>query len=44
MSSPKNVAEIAYELGFSDPAYFSRIFKKHFGQTPSEFQENAQKS
>lgn len=44
VSSPKNVAEIAYELGFSDPAYFSRIFKKHFGQTPSEFQENAQKS
>lgn len=43
VTSSKNIAEIAYESGFSDPAYFSRLFKKHFGQTPSEFQENAQK-
>lgn len=43
VTSSENIAEIAYELGFSDPAYFSRLFKKHFGQTPSEFQENAQK-
>lgn len=42
--SSKNIAEISYEVGFSDPAYFSRLFKKHFGQTPSEFQENAQKT
>ena len=44
LTSSKNIAEIAYELGFSDPAYFSRLFKKHFGQTPTEFQENAQKT
>jgi len=43
LSTTLTIAEIAYELGFSDPAYFSRIFKKNFGQTPSEFQENAQK-
>lgn len=41
LNSSKNIAEIAYELGFSDPAYFSRLFKKQFGKTPSEFQENA---
>jgi AraC-like DNA-binding protein len=41
MTSSKNIAEIAYELGFSDPTYFSRLFKKHFGQTPSKFQDNA---
>lgn len=44
LNTPKNIAEIAYEVGFSDPAYFSRTFKKHFGKTPTEFQENAQKA
>jgi len=31
--------EIAYRLGFEDPHYFSRFFKKYTGQTPSEFKE-----
>lgn len=43
VAGKQTIAEIAYSLGFSDPAYFSRIFKKHFDKTPSEFQENAQK-
>lgn len=30
------VAEVAYETGFSEPAYFSRVFKNHFGYSPSE--------
>ncbi len=30
------IAEIAYDTGFSDPAYFSRVFKIHFGYSPSE--------
>ncbi len=30
-----NVSEIAYELGFTDPHYFSRAFKKEFGKAPS---------
>ncbi len=30
------VSEIAYSVGFSDPSYFARAFKKHFGQTPTE--------
>lgn len=29
-----NVAECAARCGFSDPAYFSRTFKKHFGFSP----------
>lgn len=29
--------EIAYELGFKDPAYFNRYFKLHTQKTPSEF-------
>ena len=31
-----SIAEIAYETGFSDPAYFSRVFKSYFGFPPSQ--------
>ncbi|MGA8010246.1 MAG: helix-turn-helix domain-containing protein [Thiomonas sp.] len=31
------VSQLAYELGFSDPAYFCRFFKKLTGQAPSSF-------
>lgn len=30
------IAEIAFKVGFSNPSYFSRSFKKHFGKTPGE--------
>lgn len=33
-SSDKTVSEIAYEVGFSDPAYFSRCFSEEFGRPP----------
>jgi AraC-like DNA-binding protein len=33
--------EIAYKLGFDDPHYFSRFFKKYTSQSPSEFKELA---
>lgn len=32
-----NVSEVAYEVGFSDPGYFSKVFRKYFGVTPSEY-------
>ncbi|WP_020535017.1 helix-turn-helix domain-containing protein [Lewinella cohaerens] len=35
----KQTQEIAYDLGFDDPAYFSRFFKKQAGLTPSAFRE-----
>lgn len=31
------VAQIAYDLGFADSAYFSRFFRARVGMTPSEF-------
>ena len=34
-SGKLNVAETARSSGFSDPFYFSRAFKKHFGVPPS---------
>ncbi|MFB6456771.1 helix-turn-helix domain-containing protein [Chitinophaga sp. Hz27] len=33
-----SVKELAYELGFSDPDYFSRLFKKSTGKSASECQ------
>ncbi|MET1258665.1 helix-turn-helix domain-containing protein [Flagellimonas sp. DF-77] len=32
--------EIAFDLGFNDPAHFSRFFKKMTGKTPSEYRES----
>lgn len=31
-----NISEIAYAVGFSDPNYFSRIYHKEMGITPTE--------
>lgn len=36
----KSVKEIAYDLGFEDPAYFTNFFKKHLQISPSEFKGN----
>lgn len=35
-SRSATVAEIAFEVGFSNTSYFSRSFKTHFGKTPGE--------
>ena len=39
LSTDKTVAEIGFELGYTDKAYFTSVFKKKAGQTPSEFRE-----
>ncbi len=36
-SSDLSVKEIAFKLGFEDPAYFSRFFKKETSHSPKEF-------
>jgi signal transduction histidine kinase/ligand-binding sensor domain-containing protein/DNA-binding response OmpR family regulator len=35
-----NVAEICYQVGFSDQANFSRAFKKQFGVSPSAYRKS----
>lgn len=34
-SEDMNVSEIAYEVGFNDPKYFTRCFSREFGMAPS---------
>lgn len=39
----KNISEIGFELGYNEKAYFTNVFKKRTGQTPSEFREEMKK-
>ena len=39
--STMNISEIAYACGFTAPKYFSRIFKKVTGESPSKFKSEA---
>lgn len=36
-SSELNISEVAYEVGFNDPAYFSRAFSERFDMPPSVY-------
>ncbi len=36
-SSGESIAQIAGKVGYQDPKYFSTVFKKHEGCTPSEY-------
>lgn len=35
----KKIYEITAELGYQNPQYFSKMFKKHYGLTPNEFRD-----
>jgi signal transduction histidine kinase/DNA-binding response OmpR family regulator/ligand-binding sensor domain-containing protein len=39
LTSNNNISEIAYECGFDDPKYFSRVFSEVFGVPPSAWRE-----
>ena len=35
----RNISDVAYEVGFSDPNYFSKVFKKMYKKTPSAYRK-----
>ncbi len=38
-TTDRSISEVAYEVGFSSPAYFSKCYREAYGQTPSELRE-----
>lgn len=36
-----SISEVSYAIGFSDPAYFTRFFKRGAGVSPKEFRKQA---
>lgn len=43
ISTNKTVSEIGFELGYNEKAYFTTVFKKKSGQTPTEFRQEMSK-
>jgi AraC-like DNA-binding protein len=43
INSEKTISEIGFELGYNEKAYFTTVFKKKAGQTPTEFREEMRK-
>lgn len=37
LNTDKTISEIGYELGYSEKSYFSRVFHKKTGMTPSDY-------
>lgn len=40
LATSEQVNQIAFHLGYEDPSYFIRFFKKHTGHTPEGFRSN----
>ena len=40
LATTNQVNHIAYQLGYEDPSYFTRFFRKHTGYTPEAFRNN----
>ena len=36
LSTEKTISEISYEVGFSTPAYFTKCYREHYSETPSD--------
>ena len=36
----KNISETSYELGFTNPSYFTKCYKKRYGVLPADFIKN----
>jgi len=38
-NTDKNLSEIAFQTGFEDHSYFSKVFKRHTGMNPSDYRQ-----
>lgn len=38
LHEPCKISQVAYELGFTDSKYFSKVFKRFMGESPKEYQ------
>ena len=38
LTTSKNISEVAYDVGFTAPSYFTKCFKDEFGVSPSDLQ------
>ena len=38
-----NISQIAYAVGYDNPSYFRRLFRKHMGMSPSEYKKQKRK-
>ena len=43
MNTDKTISEIGFELGYNEKSYFTNVFKKRTGQTPTDFREEMSK-
>ena len=40
----KSIAQVAEEVGYDNPSYFSQLFKKKFGVTPGAYRKKLKES
>lgn len=43
LTTGKSISEIGYELGYNEKSYFTSVFKRKAGQTPTEFRNEMRK-
>lgn len=43
-STQQNVSEIAYAVGFSSPSYFTKCYRDHFGESPTDAQRRTSRN
>ena len=41
LTTDKPISAIAYEVGYDNPNYFSRVFRSYFGAVPNVYRKNA---
>ena len=39
LTTDMTISEVAYEVGFTAPAYFTRCYREAFGETPTELRD-----